>query len=284
MSIGLIVSLVAAGASAYVKGQSQKEYAKAVGALRSQQAEQGERRAREQEALTRETSKKFQPEERTALTEQQDQKNRESLGRLHENLNVGPEEGSEQSFAGKVSEGFTDKLAGQRKTTKQRGEALREAAARFNSIGQSGQEETQLLRNLGLDNNTIKSFLQGDQRAIDAKIAGLTPGGQGLGTFLDALALASGAYAIGTAGGAGASGTGATSVPITEAEFLADGAVAGSGSGAGAGATGLGMKGGSSGIFSDLFGQPFNNLDSFGRYIPNKVPNFKNPFNYNYLR
>jgi hypothetical protein len=263
MAIALLLALGATAASAYVKGQSQKEYLRAVSNLRSQQAELGERRAREQEALTRETSKKFQPEERTALTEKQDQENRESLSKLHENLNVGPEEGSEQKFAGKISKGFENKLAGQRGTTKQRSAALREAQARFNSTSQAGEDESQLLRNLGIDNNTIKSFMAGDQRAIDAKIAGLSPGGTGLSTFLDALGLIAGAYAIGGGGAA----AGASSTPISEASFLGEGAGAGAGFESGT----LGMTGGTA-------RQGFAPLNFTGT-----AKTAVNPFNYDYL-
>jgi len=89
---------------------------------------------------------------------------------------------------------------------------LREAQAKFNTPTQAGQAEIQFLRDLGIDNNTIKSFMRGDQRVFDAKIAGIEPAGEGLAAFLDTLALVAGAASVGAGGFGGETVAGGSTV------------------------------------------------------------------------
>lgn len=258
MSFGLIagvVALAAAGGSAYVKGQSAKGMAKRVKSLREEQAARADRAGQDLDLRTRKTSDEFKPEERTALTEKNDQANRDTLTRIHDDLEGKKEEGSDQKFKGKISQGFKDKLAAERGTTKERSSALREAQAQFNSPVQAGQEEANLLQNLGIDNNTIKSFMRGDQRSIDAKIAGLKPGGQGLAQFLDTLALVAGAASLG-AGSFGGASSGASAVNPGQLALDSGGTI-----------TNIGQAGNSA-----------SNIGSFAGNVGNGVSNIPGPF------
>ncbi len=204
-TIALVVALGATAASTYVKSQSAKGVAKKTRSLQREAAELAVQRGREADDRTRKTADQFKPEERTALFNKEDTRNRGTLDRLHEDVS-GTEATGGQTFKGKISQGSKDALVAGADVSKKKNAALREAQAKFNTPGGASNEELQLLRSLGIDNNTIASFSAGDQRSKDAAIRGIEPSGLGLAQFLDTLALVSGAASIGAGLGAGAGG------------------------------------------------------------------------------